>query len=84
MGMRRTWPSRSPRVNGVRADSTRRKTVVQQNRSERFRSIAPGSSPTSSSTWNPLQMPSTGPPRAANARTADMIGAVAATAPARR
>ena len=27
-----------------------------------MRSIAPGSSPASSSTWNPLQMPSTRPP----------------------
>ena len=33
----------------------------------RFRSIAPGSRPASSRTWNPLQMPSTGPPAAANA-----------------
>ena len=34
-----------------------------ETRSDALRSIAPGSSPASSSTWKPLQMPSTRPPR---------------------
>ena len=49
-----------------------------------LRTIAPGSRPASSSTWNPLQMPSTGPPRSANALTAAMIGEKRAMAPVRR
>ena len=50
----------------------------------RLRSIAPGSRPASSRTWKPLQMPSTGPPRSANASTAAMIGEKRAIAPVRR
>ena len=50
----------------------------------RFRSIAPGSSPASSSTWKPLQMPSTGPPPAAKRSTARMMGEKRAIAPVRR
>ena len=49
-----------------------------------LRSIAPGSRPDSSRTWKPLQMPSTGPPRSANACTSRMIGEKRAIAPVRR
>ena len=50
-------------VNGVSVCSTRTQTCSQWNFRSRLRSIAPGSSPASSSIWKPLQMPSTGPPR---------------------
>ena len=50
----------------------------------RLRTIAPGSRPASSNTWKPLQMPSTGPPRSANVRTAAMMGEKRAMAPVRR
>ena len=65
-------PDRSGRcrLNGVSVCSTRTWTCSQRYFSPRLRSIAPGSSPASSRTWKPLQMPSTGPPRSANARIA--------------
>ena len=47
-------------------------------------SSAPGSRPASQRTWKPLQMPSTGPPLAANSPTASIAGEKRAIAPARR
>ena len=47
-------------------------------------SSAPGSSPASHSTWNPLQMPSTGPPASANSCTDSITGEKRAIAPQRR
>ena len=72
------------RVNGVSVCSTLTCTYSQRNCRLRFRSIAPGSRPASSSTWKPLQMPSTGPPAAANGVTSCMIGENRAIAPVRR
>ena len=46
--------------------------------------MPPGSRPASSSTWKPLQMPSTGPPAAAKRATSPMIGEKRAIAPLRR
>ena len=68
----------------VCAVSTRSQTSSHTNRSDALRISAPGSSPASQRIWNPLQMPSTGPPRSANARTSSIIGARAAIAPHRR
>ena len=45
---------------------------------------APGSRPASVSTWKPLQTPTTGPPAAANSRTASITGEKRAIAPVRR
>ena len=59
-------PLRRRAVNGVSVCSTRTPTNSQWNFRSRLRSIAPGSRPHSSRIWNPLQMPSTGPPAAAN------------------
>ena len=75
------------RGTGIAADvlvSTRRCTGVHTNCSERLRISAPGSSPASHRIWKPLQIPTTGPPRSPNSRTASMIGAHPAIAPARR
>ena len=44
----------------------------------------PGNNPASVSTWNPLQMPTTGPPSAANAVMDCIIGENRAIAPGRR
>ena len=82
--MRTVSPGVRPEVTAVCAVSTRSETSRQMNRSDRFRIRAPGSSPASQRIWKPLQMPSTGPPRSANATTSAMIGARAAIAPARR
>ena len=43
-------------------------TDVQRNLSPAFFCSAPGSNPASQRIWNPLQMPSTGPPASAHAR----------------
>ena len=56
----------------------------QMNFRDRFWSSAPGSSPASVSTWKPLQMPITFPPRRAWAITSSMIGEKRAMAPHRR
>jgi hypothetical protein len=58
--------------------------VPAQEPSPRFRSSAPGTRPASASTWNPLQIPSTGPPPAANSATERMTGENRAMTPARR
>jgi len=71
-------------VNGVSVCSTRTGTSCDTNLMRSLRTMAPGSSPASSRTWKPLQMPSTGPPRSANALTAAMIGEKRAIAPVRR
>ena len=44
---------------------------------------SPGTSPASTSTWAPLQIPSTGFPRSASAAMRSTAGSLAATAPAR-
>ena len=64
--------------------STRTATVVHRNRRPRFFCSAPGSRPASVSTWKPLQIPTTGPPSAANRPTASMTGENRAMAPGRR
>ena len=71
-------------MNGVSVCSMRTQMCSQWNFRSRLRSIAPGSSPASSSTWKPLQMPRTGPPRRAKSVTAVMIGENRAIAPVRR
>ncbi len=71
-------------MTGVCVVSTRTCTWRQTNRSERLRISAPGSKPLSQSTWKPLQMPSTGPPRSANPRTPSITFANRAIAPVRR
>ena len=68
----------------VSSRSTRMCTGWDRNFTPRLRSIAPGSSPASWRIWNPLQMPSTGPPRFANSPTAAMTGLNRAMAPVRR
>ncbi len=64
--------------------STRNVTVVHRNLSPAFFWSAPGSIPASVSTWNPLQMPTTGPPPAAKRCTASITGEKRAIAPGRR
>jgi hypothetical protein len=64
--------------------STRTRASRQTNSSCRFGRSAPGRRRASHRIWKPLQMPSTGPPVAANARTAAITGAVLAIAPVRR
>ena len=68
-------------VNGVRFDSTRRKTSRHTNRRPSFRSIAPGRSPASQRIWKPLQMPRTAPPCPAKAATDSITGEKRAIAP---
>jgi hypothetical protein len=84
IGISTVSPTPSPAVTAVSAVSTRRWTSRQMNRSDRLRISAPGSSPDSHRIWNPLQMPSTGPPSAENAATSSISGARAAIAPHRR
>ena len=74
----------SARVNGVSCRSTDRRTQRCSNRRLALRSSAPGTRPASASTWKPLQMPSSRPPRAAWSRTAPITGLKRASAPARR
>ena len=80
--------SRSPTVqvfvHAVEAFTTSKDTCRQVKRNEVFGSNAPDRSPASHSTWNPLQMPSTSPPRRAKRSTSPMIGDTRAIAPARR
>ncbi len=71
-------------MKGVSVTSTRTGTMRDTNLMPRLRTIAPGRSPASSSTWKPLQIPRTGPPRSANLATAGMIGEKRAIAPVRR
>ena len=71
-------------MSGEPVVSTRTCTHRQTNLSDRLRISAPGSSPASHRIWKPLQMPRTGPPAAANARTASITGANRAMAPVRR
>ena len=83
VGIERRSPGSIPAVQAqlpVTSSSTWRKW----NRSPSFGSSAPGRRPASQSTWNPLQMPSTGPPAAANRATDSIAGAKRAIAPARR
>jgi len=71
----------------VRTDAevvTRSIVDWQRNLSPVFFCSAPGSSPASVNTWKPLQMPTTGPPSAANRATAPIIGEKRAMAPGRR
>ena len=71
-------------VNGVSVCSTLTNTCSHWNLTLRLRSIAPGRSPASSSTWNPLQMPSTGPPASAKVRKLAHDRENRAIAPVRR
>ncbi len=84
MGIRTTSPGAYRRVKGVSVRSTRRWTHSHRKAAPALRTRAPGSRPASRRTWNPLQIPSTSPPAAANRRTARSTGLVAATAPGRR
>ena len=72
------------RVKGVRVLSTLTSTWRHTNRNPVFGNSAPGSSPASHSTWNPLQIPNTGRASAANSATAPITGEKRAIAPARR
>ena len=62
----------------------RSSTSRQTKLSPALRISAPGSSPVSVSTWNPLHTPSTGTPRSAASTTARITGDRAAIAPERR
>ncbi len=61
-------------VNGVSSRSAAMATRWPANRSDALRNSAPGTSPASARTWNPLQMPRTSPPSAAKAATARITG----------
>ena len=65
-------------------EATSRPAGWHRNVSPAFFCSAPGRRPASQSTWKPLQMPSTGPPCAANAATDAMTGENRAIAPGRR
>ena len=84
MGMVRTVPTGTPAVAMVSSRSTRMWTGCERNFTVRFRSMAPGSRPASCRIWKPLQIPSTGPPWAANCLTAPITGEKRAMAPVRR
>ncbi len=83
-GTDRRCPASHARVKGVSGFSTTTSTWRLTKRSERLGSSAPGSRPASHSTWNPLQIPSTGPPPRANSITLSISGEKRAMAPARR
>ena len=83
-GTERTSPASQAPVTTVSVLATSTSTCRQTKRSPAFGSSAPGSMPASQRTWKPLQIPSTGPPAAANSRTASIAGAKRAIAPARR
>src|SRR3990167_2374233 len=74
MGMRRTWPGRSARVNAVSALSTRSQVDWQRYWRHSLRIRAPGRSLASQRIWKPLQEPSTRPPRATNSGSASTTG----------
>jgi hypothetical protein len=71
-------------VSGVSAPSIERVTSRQRNLSDAFRMRTPGRSPASQRIWNPLQMPTTGPPAFAKAATSSITGEKRASAPQRR
>ena len=62
-------PTAQTPVHAVEALTTSTATWRQVKRSDVLGSSAPDSSPASHSTWKPLQMPSTSPPRAAKRST---------------
>ena len=68
-------------MNGVSSRSAAIGTSRPRNRSPRLRSSAPGTSPASARTWNPLQIPSTSPPSSANAATERITGVNRAITP---
>ena len=82
--MTRRWPGSHREVNGVCDRSTRTATSRHTNESDAFGRSTPGSRPASQRIWKPLQIPSTGPPSAANAATAAITGEKRAIAPQRR
>ena len=84
MGMRSSVPTGTPAVSTESELSTRTVTVAHTKRRPRFFWRAPGRRPASVSTWKPLQMPTTGPPSAANRATASITGEKRAMAPGRR
>ena len=84
IGITSSSPGVHAAVKGVAVDSTVTVTSAQTNSSWRFGASTPGSSPASQRIWKPLQMPSTGPPSAANAADGSITGAKRAIAPQRR
>jgi hypothetical protein len=84
MGSSITSPSSKARVQGVSAFSTRQWTRSHWNRALALVVNVPGASDASQPICAPLQIPSTGLPAAAAARTSSITGARAAMAPARR
>ena len=84
IGTRNVVPTGTSDVSTELDDSTRRVVVAHTNLRPAFFCRAPGSRPASVRTWNPLQMPTTGPPAAANACTAPITGENRAMAPGRR
>ena len=84
MGRRSTSPGAASAVSDERLLSTRQSTVSHKKLSPAFFWSAPGNKPASVSTWNPLQMPTTGPPATANRATASITGEKRAMAPVRR
>ena len=82
--MRSLWPTSHALVSTVAVVSTRSSTVSHKNFKPAFFCRPPGSSRASVSTWNPLQIPTTGPPAAANSVTALITGEKRASAPVRR
>ena len=71
-------------VQGVRLFSIRRRWSRQTNFRWSLRISAPGSRWDSHRIWKPLQMPSTGIPRPAQATTSVITGAKREIAPQRR
>src|SRR5262249_17972497 len=84
IGMTTSAPGRYAEVHTVPADSTRSRWSRQTNRRRSLRISAPGSRCDSHSTWNPLQIPSTGSPPRAPSTTRSITGANRAIAPQRR
>ena len=58
--------------------------VLRPNESDSFGRSTPGRRPASQRIWNPLQIPTTGPPARANSATASITGEKRAMAPVRR
>ncbi len=69
MGTRKRWPFAASEVKGELVVSTRSGTCLQTNFKPAIAQQRAGKQPASTRIWNPLQMPSTRPPSAANFST---------------
>jgi hypothetical protein len=71
-------------VSTVSVSTTSTSMKRQMNARSRLAISAPGSMPASHSTWNPLQIPTTGAPASAMRPTSAITGEKRAMAPVRR